>query len=135
VIKLGVRMAPSLTQIHGRDTHALCGPCVTRSRVGTHWSGAQYNTFQSGTHRSGTHKPCIGEFGLVSDISAGDGKTFNLFYSVCYPCTDPPRSRRVHCWLQSIVGWHEANHIQYIPVQHQLVTKTDTHCRGQRLED
>jgi hypothetical protein len=42
VVKLGAHRAPSLTQLRGRDTHALCGPCVTRSRVGTHQSGAQY---------------------------------------------------------------------------------------------
>jgi hypothetical protein len=30
VVKLGARRAPSLTQLRGRDTHALCGPCVMR---------------------------------------------------------------------------------------------------------
>jgi hypothetical protein len=42
VVKLCARRVPSLTQLHGRDTHALCGPCVTQSRVSTHRSGAQY---------------------------------------------------------------------------------------------
>ena len=28
VVKLGARRAASLTQLRGRDTHALCGPCV-----------------------------------------------------------------------------------------------------------
>jgi hypothetical protein len=50
--------------------HALCGPCMTRSRVGTLRSGAQYprealfkgrniQELSVGTHRSGTHQPCI----------------------------------------------------------------------------
>jgi hypothetical protein len=43
VVKLGARRAPSLTQLLGRDTHALCGPCLMRSRVGTHRSGAQHS--------------------------------------------------------------------------------------------
>ncbi len=30
VVKLGARRASSLTQLCGRDTHALCGPCVIR---------------------------------------------------------------------------------------------------------
>ncbi len=29
--KLGAHRAPGLTQLRGRDTHALCGPCVIRS--------------------------------------------------------------------------------------------------------
>ncbi len=37
VVKLG------LTQLRGRDTYALCGRCLTRSRVGTHRYGAQYS--------------------------------------------------------------------------------------------
>jgi hypothetical protein len=32
VVKLGARRAPSLTQLRGRDTHAMCGPCIVRSR-------------------------------------------------------------------------------------------------------
>jgi len=30
VVKLGARRAASLTQLRGRDTHALCDPCVMR---------------------------------------------------------------------------------------------------------
>ncbi len=41
MVKVGALRAPTLTQLRGHDTHALCGPCVTRSRVGTHRSGAQ----------------------------------------------------------------------------------------------
>jgi hypothetical protein len=31
VVKPGARRAPGLTQLRGRDTHALCGPCIVRS--------------------------------------------------------------------------------------------------------
>ena len=30
MVKLGARRAASLTQLRGRDTHALCGSCVMR---------------------------------------------------------------------------------------------------------
>jgi hypothetical protein len=55
VVKLGARRAASLTQLRGRDTHAVCDPCVMRcmgdvvdgcvptlcrvSFVGTQWAG------------------------------------------------------------------------------------------------
>ncbi len=42
MVKLGALRAPSLTQLRGRDTHALYGPCLRWSRVGTHRSGTQY---------------------------------------------------------------------------------------------
>ncbi len=52
------------------DTHALCGPCVTRSRVGTHRSGAQ-------DPRDALFKGCNIQELSVGDTSVGDTSTLH----------------------------------------------------------
>jgi hypothetical protein len=49
---------------------ALCDPCVTKSRVGTHWSGAQYP-------RDTLFKGCNIQELSVGDTSVGDTSTLH----------------------------------------------------------
>ncbi len=60
------------------DTHALCGPCVTQSRVGTHRSGAQYP-------RDALFKGRNIQELSVGDTSIGDTSTLHpVSYSIVY---------------------------------------------------
>ncbi len=57
---------------------ALCDPCVTQSRVGTHWSGAQFP-------RDALLKGCNIQELLVGDTSVGETSTLHLYMFCLLP--------------------------------------------------
>jgi hypothetical protein len=59
VVKLGARRAPSLTQLRGRDTHAMCGPCIVRSMPDAvqGWDTSVRGTISKGCFVPGAQHP------------------------------------------------------------------------------
>ncbi len=70
MVKLGARRAPILTQLRGRDTHALCGPCIVWSMpdVVQSWGTSVRGTISKGALFKGHN---IQELS-VRDTSVGD---------------------------------------------------------------
>jgi hypothetical protein len=90
-------------------THALCGPCVTRSRVGTHQSGPKYPRDALFKGRN------IQEFS-IRDTSVGDTSTLHLTRGKKEYRTDKHRGVLLYCMDIRILRFSQLNYSDLLVV-------------------